>query len=110
MNKMAEKIGDLSNTFKESNFHWTDKLPKCVYTHVYYAGTVLDTILFRLFESETVARFFIAKPSFAQKRYLDEVACKLDIDVPSPRSKVQTMGSSDDDGASDNEGNVDFSA
>jgi len=41
---------------------------------------------------------------------LDEVAPELSMNVPISRPKVQTLSSSDDDGASDNEVIVDVSA
>ena len=46
--------------------------------------------------------FFISKPASAQKMFLDEVARELSKDVPTSRPKVQTLCSSNDDGASDN--------
>jgi len=46
--------------------------------------------------------FFISKPASAEKLFLDEVARELSKDVPTLRPKVQTLSSSDDDGASNN--------
>ena len=68
MNIMVDKVGDLSNTIREIYFHWTDKLFKCVYEHLGYDDTVMDTALSRLFEYEMATRFFISKPAFAQKK------------------------------------------
>ena len=67
---MVDKVGDLSNTIRKTNFHWTDKLSRCFYAHLDYDDTVFD----RLFESEMKAWFFISKPNAAQKWYLDQVA------------------------------------
>ena len=48
--RMVDKVGDLSNTIRKTNLHWTNKLSRCVYGHVEYDDTVLDTHFDIVFE------------------------------------------------------------
>jgi len=68
MNRMVDRVGDLPNAIRENNFHWTDKLSKCVYGHLGYDDTVLDTAFPRLFESEMATRFFHFQARFCSKK------------------------------------------
>ena len=80
---------------------------------------VVDTAFARLFESYIAAKFLIIKSLKARKRYLDELARELNLDIFNSSSnhasnatsaKVKTVSSSDEDGGDGNENEADLTA
>ena len=61
-------------------------MSKCVYSHLDYNDGVVDVTFTKLFEFEMAARFFIAKPLIAQKRYLNKLTRELNLDDSTSKS------------------------